>query len=329
MSNAEIIFNQLENEGFSRIQKMIDEQQEENLFLDFKLKTDATSSNLSKDDKKNFAKALSGFSNTSGGIIIWGVDCRKNEEGVDGASGMVPIVQPKIFLANLSSLISDALTPINSGIRNVLITIPNDHDKGFIATYVPESSLPPHRAMLSVNQYYTRSGESFMRMEHVHLEDMFGRRQKPVLDIYYEIRKGMIAGGIPGQREYYFSVLFGFNNTGKYVARFPAIRVKPQGLLIKTGDRFSMKQLIQSDQDRNVNGWMFTGGADDIIHPETYYSVGSMETRVSIKEVFFLKPDLEPKPNYSFEYTIYAEGCIPVRGVVNIPFDDVKSVIYP
>lgn len=131
---------------------------------------------------------------------------------------MVPIEQPKIFLGNLSSLISDALTPINSRIR----------------------------------------GESFMRMEHVHLEDMFGRRQKPVLDIYYEIRRDMIAGGIPGQREYYFSVVFGFKNTGKYVARFPAIRIKPQGLLIKSGDRFSMKHLIQSDQERNVNGLPFS-----------------------------------------------------------------------
>ncbi|MBW9235526.1 ATP-binding protein, partial [Leptospira santarosai] len=77
--------------------KMIDEQQEENLFLDFKLKTDATSSNLSKDDKKNYAKALSGFSNTSGGIIIWGVDCRKNEEGVDGASGWYLLYSQNIF----------------------------------------------------------------------------------------------------------------------------------------------------------------------------------------------------------------------------------------
>lgn len=56
--------------------KIIDEQQEEYLFLDFKLKTDPRSPNLSKDDKKNYAKALSGFSNTSGGIIIWGINCR-------------------------------------------------------------------------------------------------------------------------------------------------------------------------------------------------------------------------------------------------------------
>jgi predicted HTH transcriptional regulator len=125
---------------------MIDEQQEENVFLDIKLKTNPASSNLLKDDKKNYAKALSGFSNTSGGVIIWGVDCRKNEEGVDGASEMVPIVQPKAFLGNLNSLISDAHTPINNGIRNILISMPNDSDKGFIVTYVPESSLPPHRA---------------------------------------------------------------------------------------------------------------------------------------------------------------------------------------
>lgn len=54
-----------------------------------------------------------------------------------------------------------------------------------------------------------------------------------------------------------------------------------------------------------------------------------MAAILPIKEVFFLNPDLEPKPNLSFEYIIYAEGCIPVKGVVNIPFDEIKSAIYP
>jgi predicted HTH transcriptional regulator len=50
-------------------------QQEENLVLEFKSVNSADLSNA--DDKKNLAKALSGFANSSGGIIVWGVEARK------------------------------------------------------------------------------------------------------------------------------------------------------------------------------------------------------------------------------------------------------------
>lgn len=57
-------------------------RQEENLTLDFKLiRPDLNQS----ADKKNLAKALSGFANSSGGLIVWGVDARKNDQGIDCA----------------------------------------------------------------------------------------------------------------------------------------------------------------------------------------------------------------------------------------------------
>ena len=45
---------------------MINQHQEESIFLDFKLKSVPDGSKISKDDKRNYAKALSAFANTSG-----------------------------------------------------------------------------------------------------------------------------------------------------------------------------------------------------------------------------------------------------------------------
>ena len=61
---------------------MVADGEQENLHLEFKTVNSATL--MDKDDKKNFAKALSGFSNANGGLVIWGIYA-SNKEGVDCA----------------------------------------------------------------------------------------------------------------------------------------------------------------------------------------------------------------------------------------------------
>ncbi len=70
---------QFESLDAEAINTFIQERQEENLYLDFKLVNRSDLSN--RDDRKNFAKTLSGFSNSSGGIIVWGVEA--NDKNAD------------------------------------------------------------------------------------------------------------------------------------------------------------------------------------------------------------------------------------------------------
>jgi hypothetical protein len=48
-------------------------QQCEHLLLDFKT---VNSASFNRDDRRSLACALSGFANSSGGLIVWGVDAR-------------------------------------------------------------------------------------------------------------------------------------------------------------------------------------------------------------------------------------------------------------
>ena len=207
MDNAKKFFNTLIDQGYLGIQEMIGK--EENLFLDFKEKKDTSKSGIDQEDKRNYVKALSGFSNSSGGVLVWGIKAKKlNADSPDVAIGEKPISNLKKFITDLNSLVSDAMQPLNSEIQNVPIYIPEQDDIGFVITYVPECDLLPVRALLGVNQYYSRIGDSFIMMEHYMLADMFGKRQKPKLEIFYSIQ-----GGGGGQRRQ-LKIIFGIKNIG-------------------------------------------------------------------------------------------------------------------
>ena len=102
-----------------------------------------------KDDKKNLAKCLSGFSNSSGGVIVWGVETNKNENSIDCASGFKEIAPLSLFVSRLNELTGESISPISDGIIHKMISLEND--SGFAISYVPESEVGPHMAKLGVD----------------------------------------------------------------------------------------------------------------------------------------------------------------------------------
>lgn len=62
----------------------------EGLELDFKQRT-AVNRAGDKADKKVLGKALSAFANSMGGLIVWGIDCKRDADGVDQVVGFVPV----------------------------------------------------------------------------------------------------------------------------------------------------------------------------------------------------------------------------------------------
>ncbi len=156
----------------------VQEKKQEDLHLDFK----TVNSNItSENDKKNYAKSVSGFANSDGGIIIWGVDCRKNSDGADCAESIVPIKNIEAFLSKLNALSNEVCSPSIDGLQHKIIF--KSGTEGCAATFVPVSDSGPHMAKLGEQRYYKRSGSNFYKMEHYDLEDMFGRRQRPSLNL--------------------------------------------------------------------------------------------------------------------------------------------------
>jgi len=69
-----IILDNLRNEGEKEIDRLLSLIEQESFYIDYKEVSSQNGDNkLSESDRKNYAKAISGFANTSGGILIWGV----------------------------------------------------------------------------------------------------------------------------------------------------------------------------------------------------------------------------------------------------------------
>lgn len=98
---------------------MIIAQQEENIFLTFQCKKNCTTSTLSIDDKKNYEKAILFFSHVSGGVIIWGIDSNKNNNGVHIAKKIQPISNGKVFFSNLNDLVFKNSNTTNQDVKNI------------------------------------------------------------------------------------------------------------------------------------------------------------------------------------------------------------------
>jgi len=91
-NRAKNLLEEILCQGNSYFQNLTDNGAEETEILDFK-RLSNNQPPLTDNDKKNLSKALGGFYNASGGLIVWGVDCRKNERGVDIANRLFPISQ--------------------------------------------------------------------------------------------------------------------------------------------------------------------------------------------------------------------------------------------
>lgn len=191
-------------------------QHEEGLYVEFKRKSNPDEGTPSKNDKEHFSVALSGFANADGGVLIWGMGTAKAGDGIDRADSLHPIADHTTFAARLGDVLPNATQPIVQGVQ--IVPIAGTNGRGYVKCLVPASLMPPHRSVLSTHLYYRRTSSRHVRMEHYELEDVFGRRLRPSLQLQVEFAAR--ADGDPLE-EIRLSVL----NVGRGVARHMGLMI--------------------------------------------------------------------------------------------------------
>jgi hypothetical protein len=177
MERSRDIYQRILENGKKAIEDFIADRKAEELFLDFKRSAnDGATIKLAENDRKNLAKAISGFGNSEGGVIVWGVDCSLDHDGADVAKALIPIENPKRFASLLQGAVSGCTVPPHSGVENHVIE--TEKGKGVVVTLIPKSNSAPHQ-MLPNKQYYIRAGSDFVPPPHDVLSGMFGRRPQP------------------------------------------------------------------------------------------------------------------------------------------------------
>ena len=192
MERCKEIYDRIVAGGQEVIENFIVERESEHLFLDFKRSSDnGNGRNLSNIDRNNIAKAISGFGNSEGGVIVWGVDCSRDVDDADVAHTLVYINNPVRFSSSIQGVISGCTIPPHSGVESHPISV--DDSRGFVVTLIPKSNSAPHQ-MLNKKQYYIRAGSDFVPTPHDVLAGMFGRRPQPHVFHNYILSRPEIVG---------------------------------------------------------------------------------------------------------------------------------------
>jgi hypothetical protein len=181
MSRAEELYDRLLVGGEAEVLSFIAERVTEELFLDYKRSADnGAARSLDPIDRSNLARAISGFGNSEGGVIVWGVDCRMDPVRGDVPSGPVHIQDPIRFKSLLEQATGGLTVPPHGGVRHHSIM------PGFVVTLIPSGEHAPYQ-MLPDQSYYIRVGSNFARAPYAVLAEMFGRRPQPSVKVHYFI----------------------------------------------------------------------------------------------------------------------------------------------
>jgi hypothetical protein len=282
------------------LREYVARKQEENLHLEFKR---VSNPDLTSNDKKHLARMMSAFANSAGGLIVWGVDARRID-GIDCASGLHEIEPLGLLLSRLNEFTGPAAEPTLAGVQHR--TIEATAGRGFAITLVPESDIGPHMAKFDDDRYYKRAGDRTYRMEHYDIADMFGRRQRPKLELTLRPRTG---------RE----IVFGLKNTGRAIARAPYLAISTQPPFRRSpygidGNRNEGIQFLVADSP--APPWRYPAKADEVIHPGVTLEIGCL---MSANNATPLAPE-----GVRVTYSIACEGMQLVEGQTLVPTADIN-----
>ena len=174
---AHDLYERLVAAGEPAIDQLIQARESEAYFLDFKRSSNnGGGPGLSPNDRKNLAKAISGFGNSEGGVIVWGVDCAQIAGQGDVAQAKLPLPDAAAFRSRLEGIVSGCTVPGHE--RVVSHAIASAGTQGYVVTFIPKSARAPHQTIPDL-RYFMRAGSAFAPVPHGVLEGMFGRRPQP------------------------------------------------------------------------------------------------------------------------------------------------------
>jgi predicted HTH transcriptional regulator len=151
MDQATVFFNSLTD--LNAIKQLVVERTQENIYLELKTKKDRSCPDLGESDAWQFSRALSGFANSDGGVLVWGIETDKEER----ASKLKPISSAVDFESRLKKSLLNTVQPFVDGILIATILEDGGDGTGYVKVLVPRSEKTPHRAMLAGREYYRRS----------------------------------------------------------------------------------------------------------------------------------------------------------------------------
>lgn len=259
-------YERIVDEGEAGISRLIGDCTQEGLELEVKEKCDGSHGHFDEQDKKNLAKAMSAFSNSAGGVIIFGLRAKSVGGSVDCVQPPpYPISDIQRFRAEALTLVGSLLQPKNEGIKVESIASSEKSGAGFLVIYVPRSARRPHRSEAKdQKQYFKRVGASSYAMEHYDIEDAFRRSDSAELELAWDVvRTGVNDAGVSA-----FVIVLRLANHSGVTAKYPYLYLA--NVSVGLNHTHPPSRYLISYEGK----WTcFYAGADHVVNPETKSTV--------------------------------------------------------
>ncbi|WP_116109346.1 helix-turn-helix domain-containing protein [Lewinella sp. IMCC34191] len=307
--------------SLEEIRSFVDNEVEESLYLEFKT-VNHPNKEHQQHDYKNLSKCLSGFANSNGGLIVWGIYAKQNDKGNDVAKELRPISELTKLSNKFKKYENQAVTPTIIGVEHKKVFESETDDKGYLVTYIPASTLSPHMANSAGNYYYKRSGDNFYRCEHFDIMDMVTRESRSILHLapieFYVTNANRFAGN--SQRSYNLEAIFAIRNTGRATAKNIRLELNygPRFIIMIHGlDGNGIKAMKEIPSATHSK--VYHSESHVFIHPDSELEVdkiqySNFQNEGQITEGFILK------------YKLQAENSMPVKGEIQITNVELKKV---
>ncbi len=165
---------------WSKLETLINSGEAEGLYLECK---SPSSPQLSTELRAQLARALSGFSNTEGGVIIWGMSTKKHgHSGLDILTQIEPIGLCSQFAKQVETVIPALTTPpITKSATKCMFEKKRDR-KGIVVTFVPKVIGDPVQVNFD-GSFYFRSGAEFVKAPYEMIKRLFAATESPDLEL--------------------------------------------------------------------------------------------------------------------------------------------------
>lgn len=171
--------------SYEDLLQLVDDGESENLFLECKSPVSPT---LNSELRATLAKALSAFSNTNGGVIIWGAaTTNKNHSGLDIITQIEPIGNCNKFKRQIENKIPTLSTPPIFNTETKIIKKRNSDSRGVVITFIPKRIDDPVQSNED-ERFYFRSGDNFVKTPYEMLKRLFTSIISPDLNLTFDSR---------------------------------------------------------------------------------------------------------------------------------------------
>jgi predicted HTH transcriptional regulator len=139
------------------------------------------------DSQKVVAKAACGLTNSEGGVILFGMKARAtSKDEPDLVESAAPVTDTSAVKSRILDLIGQLVEPRIEGIEVREVNESSASKSGFVVVYIPISEGAARRSRKDW-KFYQRIGSGTFPMEYFQIEERFGKRPPPKLELYLEV----------------------------------------------------------------------------------------------------------------------------------------------